>query len=273
MKKFLKNILFLILLFLIYVGIFLLILFVWPNKNSIINVIYMIIIILILFFIISRIEKELSFLKYLFEMPYFYKLRSKKWDNLPNTARFYKINWSDDYLHDLLVFLDRWNDEILLSEEQIKLCMDKKGKVNSFELYTLLVSNFRKLPLSVITLLKHYIESKSARYAYKKYLTYDNVCTLFLTILPITIKLTLETGLSKSQKSMLNKIYENVVNMFHTHLLIVVAITIIGIIIAMLGLFTLVLLLTYNEKHSQHIDVIHQALSDAYDIKTGKIKD
>nr|WP_243464795.1 hypothetical protein [Limosilactobacillus reuteri] len=272
-KAKLKNVLFFynhpiiaILSFIVITGIDF-ISFVFNTKwlYSIFNIVYPI----LSFYILCSVEiKLINYLGDLLDKHYSkiwnnYKVNS--WKNLTNIERFYKINWKDDYLHDLLVFFDI--KHILPSENQMQLYIDNNGNVNSILLYELLVYELQKLSLTEITTLKHYIELKSSKKVYQRNITLNNVSKVILIVSTIALILTISG--TNEDITVGNVTVKNFNTKVITHLIAQVS-----VIPIMFSLLILILVTTifisvafYNAKHLRYADVIHQALEDASSIK------
>ncbi len=193
------------------------------------------------------------------------KYKVNSWENLSDIERFYKIGWKDDYLHDLLIlFKDK---HILPSEQQMDFYIDSSGNINSILLYELLVSKLQKLSTNELAMLKHYIELKSSKYVYQRNVTINNVGKAILIISTLALILTI----SGTQEDI------TVGNITIKHLstrVIKHTIAQIPVIFIMFSLLILIFITTifvsiafYNAKHLRYVDVIHQALADAYFIK------
>lgn len=192
-----------------------------------------------------------------------YKVNS--WKNLTNIERFYKINWKDDYLHDLLVFFDI--KQILPSENQMQLYIDNNGNVNSILLYELLVYELQKLSLTEITTLKHYIELKSSKKVYQRNITLNNVSKVILIVSTIALILTISG--TNEDITVGNVTVKNFNTKVITHLIAQVPVIpiIFSLLILILVTTIFISVAFYNAKHLRYADVIHQALEDASSIK------
>lgn len=272
-KAKLKNILFFynrpiiaILSFIVITGIDF-ILFVFNTKwlYSIFNVVYPI----LSFYILCSVEiKLINYLGDLLDKHYSkiwnnYKVNS--WKNLTNIERFYKINWKDDYIHDLLVFFDI--KQILPSENQMQLYIDNNGNVNSILLYELLVYELQKLSLTEITTLKHYIELKASKKVYQRNITLNNVSKVILVVSTIALILTISG--TNEDITVGNVTVKNFNTKVITHLIAQVPVIpiIFSLLILILVTTIFISVAFYNAKHLRYADVIHQALEDVSSIK------
>ncbi|WP_225430956.1 hypothetical protein [Limosilactobacillus reuteri] len=233
--------------------------------NTILSNIYVV----ITSYILSSVE--LKFINYFGDLLDKYsskiwdKYKVNSWENLSDIERFYKIGWKDDYLHDLLIlFKDK---HILPSEQQMDFYIDSSGNVNSILLYELLVSKLQKLSTNELAMLKHYIELKSSKYVYQRNVTINNVGKAILIISTLALILTISG--TQEDITVGNITIKNLSTRVIKH-----TIAQIPVIFIMFSLLILIFITTifvsiafYNAKHLRYVDVIHQALADAYFIK------
>lgn len=233
---------------------------------AVLDIIYIIITLCILYFVEWKLINYLGDLLDKYSSKIWNNYKVNGWKNLSDIERFYKINWKDDYLHDLLVVFNKRN--IFLSEEQMNSYIDSSGNVNSILLYELLVSRLQKLPTTEMTMLKHYIEMKSSRNTYQRNITLNNVGKTILVISTVAFVLTISG--TKEEVTVGTVTIKNLSNKLITH-----TIAQIPAIFIMFSLLILIFITTifvslafYNAKHLRYVDVIHQALADAYSIKS-----
>lgn len=145
--------------------------------------------------------------------------------------------------------------------------IDSSGNVNSILLYELLVSKLQKLSINELAMLKHYIELKSSKYVYQKNVTINNVGKAILIISTLALILTISG--TQEDITVGNITIKNLSTRVIKH-----TIAQIPVIFIMFSLLILIFITTifvsiafYNAKHLRYVDVIHQALADAYFIK------
>ena len=164
----------------------------------------------------------------------------------------------------MILFKDK---HILPSEQQMDFYIDSSGNINSILLYELLVSKLQKLSTNELAMLKHYIELKSSKYVYQRNVTINNVGKAILIISTLALILTISG--TQEDITVGNITIKNLSTRVIKH-----TIAQIPVIFIMFSLLILIFITTifvsiafYNAKHLRYVDVIHQALADAYFIK------
>ncbi|GGI63862.1 hypothetical protein GCM10011459_16960 [Limosilactobacillus caviae] len=199
------------------------------------------------------------------------KYRMHSWEdtNLNNTDRFYNIGWKDDYLSDLLKYLDK--KKVLPPKNQIDSYLKENGSngtINTISLYEVLVGRLQRLSMNELLTLKHYTEVKSSRNVYQRNVTLSNVGKAILLVSTIAFIFTVAGATEDITVSFIH--FKNVhigtitsaISKLPTYFIMF------GLIILIMITIFFVALAFYNEKHLRYVDVIHQALADAYSIKS-----
>ncbi len=199
------------------------------------------------------------------------KYRMHSWEdtNLNNTDRFYNIGWKDDYLSDLLNYLDK--KKVLPPKSQIDSYLKENGSngtINTISLYEVLVDRLQRLSMNELLTLKHYTEVKSSRNVYQRNVTLSNVGKAILLVSTIAFIFTLAGATEDITVSFIH--FKNVhidtitsaISKLPTYFIMF------GLLILIMITIFFVALAFYNAKHLRYVDIIHQALADAYSIKS-----
>lgn len=187
-----------------------------------------------------------------------YRMRGWERSNLNDIDRFYKIGWTDDYLSDLLIYLDR--KKILPTKKQIDYYLKENGSngtINTISLYEVLVSRLQKLSTAELLTLKHYIEIKdSNQHSYHKKFTITSVARSIFTIILFILNSKYITSINLGIVTFDNIPIPDFKKIIpHVPLILMM---IMGLI--MMFFIISISLSFYNAKHLRYADVIHQAL-------------
>lgn len=170
--------------------------------------------------------------------------------NLNNIDRFYKIGWTDDYLGDLLKYLDK--KQVLPSKTQIDSYLKENGSNGTINTISL----------------KHYMEVKASKHVYHRNITLINVGKVILLVSTIAFTFTAVGATTDITVSFIS--FKNI----HTGTIarIISKLPAKFIIISLTILIIITILFVarafYNAKHLRYVEVIQQALADAYSIKS-----
>lgn len=118
----------------------------------------------------------------------------KKWkDSTDNSTLFYMYGWKNDYLHDLLAFMDK-RGVLPGKNTYLALCSENNnGKVNCVELYKILVNKLRFLSDSELLILKSYIQVKDKRSIYQNRVIKEAI-TIFSSGTLLTVIYTIQNN-------------------------------------------------------------------------------
>lgn len=197
------------------------------------------------------------------------KYRMYRWEDakLNDVDRFYKIGWTDDYLSDLLKYLNK--KTVLPTKSQIDFYLKENGfngTINTISLYELLVSQLLCLSTTELITLKHYIEIKDSKQSsyHPKFSVFNMLKSVIATILFLyTSKgiITITIG-NATFNNISSQNFKNVLSHIPTFILVP------GVPLIVLFILVIVSLSFYDSKHLRYAAIIHQALADAYSIKS-----
>lgn len=189
--------------------------------------------------------------------------------NLNNIDRFYKIGWTDDYLSDLLKYLDK--KQALPSKTQIDSYLKENGSngtINTISLYEVLVDRLQKLSAPKLLTLKHYMEVKASKHVYHRNITLINVGQVILLISTIAFNLTVVGATTDIKVGFIS--FKNIHTGTIARIISKLPTKFIIISLTILIIITILFIARefYNAKHLRYVEVIQQALADAYSIKS-----
>lgn len=199
------------------------------------------------------------------------KYRMHSWENanLNNIDRFYKIGWTDDYLSDLLEYLDK--KQVLPSKPQIDSYLKENGSngtINTISLYEVLVVRLQKLSATELLTLKHYMEVKASKHVYHRNITLSNVGKVILLVSTIAFNFTVVGATTDITVSFIS--FKNIHTGTIARIISKLPTKFVIISLAILIIITILFVARafYNAKHLRYVEVIQQALADAYSIKS-----
>lgn len=189
--------------------------------------------------------------------------------NLNNTDRFYNIGWTDDYLSDLLKYLDK--KKVLPPKSQIDSYLKENGSngtINTISLYEVLVGRLQRLSMIELLTLKHYTEVKSSRNVYQRNVTLGNVGKAFLLVSTIAFTSTVAGAAVNITVGIISFKIVHTGTITRAISKLPTALLMFGLLILIVTTIFFMALAFYNAKHLRYVDVIHQALTDAHFIKS-----